>query len=321
MIFKAALAGRNEWYLYLVGFILVIMGYVLGQLPLMGAMFYQAAKQDDLGLITEAAASNDFSSLGLGSNTVFALMMVMFVVAAIVLWVVLRFLHGRPFMTVINHLGRMRWERFFFGLGLWFVFTALFEMGNYVVEPQAYQLQLDFARFLPLLVLALLFIPIQASFEEWYIRGYLLQGVGLVTGSRAVAMAVTSLVFAGLHMMNPEVARFGLTTMFTYYLVVALFLCVLILMDGGLELAMGVHVATNLYGSLLVTFEGSALQTDAIFTHNNPRADAMVIATLLFSALFLWIAARRYGWSDWSRHLFGPVIDPPEPEIADQENV
>lgn len=320
MIFKAALAGRNEWFLYLIGFLLVIMGYFIGQLPLMGVLMYKAYSEDALDELADAVASNDFTAVGLSSNAVFGLMMLMFVMAAVVLWVVVRYLHNRPFMSLINNIGRMRWERFFFGLGMWFLFTGLFELGNYFVEPEAYSLQFDLAKFLPLLVLTLLFIPLQASFEEWYIRGYLLQGVGLITRSRMVAVAVTSLVFAGLHMMNPEVGKFGVGTMFTYYLVVAVFLCIMILMDGGLELAMGVHVATNVYGSLLVTFEGSALQTEAVFMHSNPRADAMVVATMLFSGLFLWIAARRYGWNGWNAALFGPVIEPaPGPETEEQE--
>ena len=85
-------------------------------------------------------------------------------------------------------------------------------------------MQFEASSFFILVIIALALIPFQASFEELFVRGYLMQGIGLGTRSKVIAMVVTSFLFASLHLMNPEISEFGMSTMVTYYVLVGLFL-------------------------------------------------------------------------------------------------
>jgi membrane protease YdiL (CAAX protease family) len=316
MIFQAALRGRNDWYLYLIGFFLVGLGYLVGQAPLVLAMMYYTEMAGDPGLLMEVAESMDFSLIDMPNNLGFLLALMMFVFAAIALWLTVKYLLNRPFISLINNLSGIRWSRFLAGFGIWFTFSLILEIANYLIHPDDYTFGFQLSSFLPLLLIALVFITVQASFEEWFIRGFCLQGIGILSNSRVVALVSTSILFSLLHMMNPEVSKFGVEVMATYYFVVALFLGVVVLMDDGLELAMGIHVATNIFGSVFVTFEGSALQTDALFRVANPNPWLILIATIVFSGLFLYIGANLYQWQGWKERLLGLVSQPDDEDDA-----
>ncbi|MEZ5032291.1 MAG: hypothetical protein R2787_12890 [Saprospiraceae bacterium] len=61
---------------------------------------------------------------------------------------------------------------------------------SWIFNPDAYIRQFHPSSFLVLLVIALLLIPFQASFEELFVRGYLRQGIGLGTRSEILAMVI-----------------------------------------------------------------------------------------------------------------------------------
>ena len=82
-------------------------------------------------------------------------------------------------------------------------------------------------------------------------RGYLMQGIGLMSGKRWVPLVTTSMIFGLLHFFNPEVEKLGYGIM-VYYIGTGFFLGILTLMDEGLELAIGFHAANNLFTALLV---------------------------------------------------------------------
>lgn len=311
MFFQAAQKGANEWWMFLIGIVAVSLGYLIGQIPLFIAIAMAAAHLEDPRALEEFASSMDFNAMGIDPNLGLLLALLMFVVATLALYIVIKYLHGRNFTSLINNLGRIRWSRFFFGFGLWLTLGVVYEIYNYVLNPDSYSFQFSMNGFLPLFVISVLFIPIQASFEELFIRGYLMQGIGLLSNSRVAAILLTSIIFAGLHLMNPEISKFGTSTMVIYYTVVAIFLAVITVIDDGLELAMGVHTATNLFGSLIVTFEGSALQTEALFILDNPNAWVMLVATIFSAIIFFLVARRKYHWIDW-RKIYGPVYRPME---------
>ena len=301
MFFRAADNGSNAWWQYLFGIIIVAMGYVIGQVPLMIVVLLAAARQDDTALVDDFARSMDFSTIGLDPNVGFALALMMFMGALGGLWITIRMIHGRTFGSLINNLGQVRWSRFFWAISVWFILGLIAEGISWFINAEAYTWQFNPSSFFILLFIALLLIPFQASFEELFVRGYLMQGIGLGTGSKVMAMLVTSFLFAGLHLMNPEITQFGMITMVTYYVLVGFFLAFLTVMDDGLELAMGVHTATNLFGSLVITFDGSALQTPALIKLESPDVQIMLLLMVLSASIFILLAGKKYGWTDWNK--------------------
>ncbi|MEL6867899.1 MAG: CPBP family glutamic-type intramembrane protease, partial [Bacteroidota bacterium] len=86
-----------------------------------------------------------------------------------------------------------------------------------------------------------------------------MQGLGNGFGNRWMPLLITSALFGAMHLLNPEIKAFGLGLMMTYYITFGLFLGIISLMDNSLDLALGIHAATNIFGAAIVTFDGSAL--------------------------------------------------------------
>jgi len=143
----------------------------------------------------------------------------------------------------------------------------------------------------PLLIVVVLLVPLQSAAEELLFRGYLMQGIGLALRRGWAALAVTSLVFAAVHLGNPELARFG-RGFLVYYAGIGLLLGLATLLDDGLEVAIGAHVANNLWGALVVSFPGSVLDTPALLRMEGVPPEVMAAlggATAVTSLVVLGI--------------------------------
>jgi membrane protease YdiL (CAAX protease family) len=94
-----------------------------------------------------------------------------------------------------------------------------------------------------------------------------------------------------LHLANPEVGV-DVILLPAYYFGVGLLFALVTLKDNRLELAIGAHVATNLFAGLLANYTNSVLSTPAIFTV--AKLDAtftlvsfIVIGIIFYAGLFL----------------------------------
>lgn len=88
-------------------------------------------------------------------------------------------------------------------------------------------------------------IFIQATFEELYVRGWLLQHISRFIPNALGAIVTTSLIFSAMHVGHPGWATYVVT------LILGLAYGWSALRLNGLEAAMGAHIANNLVGALL----------------------------------------------------------------------
>ena len=153
--------------------------------------------------------------------------------------------------------------------------AAAFEAVSFLLYPGSYTWTFDAARFVPLLVVAVLLVPLQSAAEELFFRGYLMQGLGLALGRGWAALLVTSVLFAAVHLGNPELERFG-RGFLLYYAGIGLAFGLATLLDDGLEVAIGAHAANNLWGALVVSFPGSVLDTPALLRMEGVPPEVMV---------------------------------------------
>jgi membrane protease YdiL (CAAX protease family) len=253
--------------------------------------------QTDLGPddITDFQKNMDFTKFGIDPNFGFFLMILIFFFAMGALYAAVK-IHGKNFIRLITPFSSVRWQRVFFGLVVWAFLIILAEAVTYYMNPSAYTFSFSFYRFIPLLLIALFLLPVQTSFEEIFFRGYIMQGLGFWSNSKLVAILISSVLFSLMHGMNPEVSEFGFWTMMFYYISAGLFLALITVMDDGLELALGVHAATNMLGATLVTYSGSVLQTDALFEAKEIKPWLMILFFYISAVVFYLICSRRYGW-------------------------
>jgi hypothetical protein len=124
---------------------------------------------------------------------------------------------------------------------------------------------------------------------------------------------MTSVIFGGLHLFNPEVKTLGYSIM-VYYIGTGLFLGILTLMDEGMELALGFHAANNLFTALLVTADWTAFQTHSILKDvSEPEIGIidLVVPVFVLFPILLFIFSKIYKWTNWKEKLFGEVVEPP----------
>ena len=102
-----------------------------------------------------------------------------------------------------------------------------------------------------------------------------------------------------LHLTNPEStssaekgAFMHLVTMSSYFSF-GFLLCILVYFEGGLETAIGVHVANNLFAAIFVNYEGSVLPTPSVFIANlSPNYDLPIGMAMLALVTFILVKTR-----------------------------
>ncbi|WP_075342812.1 CPBP family intramembrane glutamic endopeptidase [Tenacibaculum agarivorans] len=246
-----------------------------------------------------------------GENLVLIENMILFVVFLTLLFLWVKFVHKQSLTSLTTSRKKIDWKRFWFSFTLWGAITAIFVLIGYVLEPESMEWNFKPNKFLGLVLIGIIMIPIQTSFEEYLFRGYLMQGIGAKFKSRLIPLIVTSLIFGLLHGANPEVEKLGYIIM-VYYIGTGLFLGMITLLDEGLELALGFHAANNLIGALLVTADWTAFQTNSLFKSTaepNVFSD-ILIPVLIFFPVLLYIFSKKYKWADWREKLTASVEVP-----------
>lgn len=125
---------------------------------------------------------------------------------------------------------------------------------------------------------------------------------------------ITSIIFGGLHMANPEVGKLGYTIMI-YYIGTGLFWGIMTIMDDGLELALGFHAANNLFTALLVTTDWTVFQTHSILKDTSEPELAMIdmiVPVFIIYPILLFIFSKVYKWTNWKDKIFGRIDEPPK---------
>ena len=307
MFLKIARQGRNDWWRYLFTIVLTIGALTLFSIPLIGVgAFYYTLKYGsdvDQEEMMEYLETMNYTEIGISLNSTVFLALLSFVGGLIALWFFLRILHHRNLKTLITPLDKIKWSKVFFAFFLWLLFAFVTEGIAWLISPGDYILQFEWQSFVPLLLISLLILPLQTTFEEVFFRGYLMQGIAMISTYRIVPLLVTSLLFGAMHIANPEIEKFGTWIMMAYYIGMGLFLGFITLMDDSLELAVGIHAATNFFASTFVTFEGSALQTNAIFRTDVFNIELMLPIFFATAAIFIFICRKKYKWVGWQRAL------------------
>jgi membrane protease YdiL (CAAX protease family) len=209
-------------------------------------------------------------------------------------------LHSRAFMSVINGTSRMRWNRFFVSMLIWGILSVIYFLVYLKMDPENFSLVNTGTTVIILTVVSLIFIPFQAALEEVLFRGYLMQGFSLIVDRRWFPLITTSLFFALLHGVNPEVKEYGFLTMMPQYILFGLIFGIITIMDDGVEVAIGAHAANNIFLCITVTNKSSALQTAAIYEQLKINPWMEFAGLLVSGIIFILILKVIFKWQDFS---------------------
>ena len=316
MYIEQGFKGKHEGWRYLVGFLLTFFGWQLvGSAPLAIAIVLKAMRGEDVPM--------DIGSMAdmLGPNPFLFLMLISFAIGLVGLYFVIRFLHNQSWTSLTTARSSIDWSRILFAFFSWTLVSGFFIAIDIWLSPDDYVFNFKPWPFLILVLIAVILIPLQTSFEEYFLRGYLLQGLGIWTKNRWMPLLMTSLFFGLLHIFNPEVSKMGYGIM-VFYIGTGLFLGIITLMDDGLELALGFHAANNLTAAILVTADWTAFQTHSLFRDiSEPEMGwDILIPVLVIYPLLILLFGLRYRWKNWKDKLTGPIIIPANnPNLHDRD--
>ncbi|QWC85465.1 CPBP family intramembrane metalloprotease [Nocardioidaceae bacterium] len=204
-------------------------------------------------------------------------------------WFCVRVVHGLAIGFASSVVGRIRWRLLGWYTGA-AALTLLVTLGASFLLPEEVMSSggaggevagSTAGSTLAFVLVLLLSTPLQAAGEEYIFRGYLMQALGALGRSSWFAVLVTAAAFAAVHGQQnlPLLAdrfAFGIVAGIT------------VVVTGGLEAALAMHVLNNLLalGLALVTGElGSALTVSEVSWWNLP-------ITLVQSLVFLALVVR-----------------------------
>ncbi|MCI4662588.1 MAG: CPBP family glutamic-type intramembrane protease [Neomegalonema sp.] len=213
-----------------------------------------------------------------------------------VMALIVRFLHGRPYRTLLGAAERLNRRNLTVGMLAALGATALATplsvfLGLVEITPQ----ELAPNWWLGAVIIAFL-IVFQASAEEVIFRGYLVQGFGNAAPrgwSGALLWALLpALLFTAIH-LNGNFDQHGqmhLLAVFAF----ALFAAALVYVTGGLSAAIGYHIMNNWLALIVFRSELGIEGMGAFEVRFGDNALGMMMAVECLSLLVLFFVMRRF---------------------------
>jgi membrane protease YdiL (CAAX protease family) len=277
---EAGKQGKNTWVRYLLGVVFIFfMWFGVGSWAslALGSLLGAPAGQ----IATEASSAGPIVGyLIISVSFPFFLLGTVLAVALI---------HRRNPLTLVAGRRSVDWGRVGTGFGVLFALVVLSTFVEFLVYPSSFSLGPSLATFVPFALLALILTPIQTTAEEVFFRGYLVQGASLISFNFLFLAVASGVLSMAPHLLaNPELDS-GFLLVSLYYFGFGAFFAWISLRDGTLELAIGAHAANNLFGAIVLTFEGSALNTPSLF-YTDRFVPAYNLIQFLVAAVLFYIA-------------------------------
>jgi membrane protease YdiL (CAAX protease family) len=306
MYIKQAFNIKHDWWLYIAGIAIIVIAVILGQVPY---TFILIAKAVETGLDLQKLDMSQTMTL-LDSNLNLFLMLLSFAAGLLGIFFVVKTLHKQSIRSLTTSRLKIDWKRFWFAFLFWGIISSGLVLIDHYMSPENYVFNFKLVPFLILAAIAIVFVPLQTSFEEYLFRGYLMQGIGVLCKNKWVPLVITSVLFGLLHIANPEIDKLGYILL-VHYIGTGFFLGIITLMDEGLELALGFHAANNLFTALLVTADWTAFQTNSVLIDISDPADIesseIFFSVLIVYPILIFIFAKVYKWTNWKDKLTGSV--------------
>ena len=229
----------------------------------------------------------------------FVLVNLAYAVGLVGVWIVVKLIHKKRLTQVVTGRTSFDYSRVLYAMPVGLFISLL----GLLIVRFTFPVEMTFRvpvlwEYLPFVLLALVLTPLQAGLEEVIFRGYILQGLILLTRNKLVLALVTTVVFVLPHLANPEPWAYGVGWYVIGIMSMGTFFALLTLLDGGIELAVGFHAIHNLFIILVANRKVSVFETPSLFViHGDQSAQ---FATFLLStcsyALLVAICNQKYEW-------------------------
>ena len=238
-----------------VGMLLAGIAFVVGAALVFFAVIAVAAAFESGSYVDNVMASSTLEKVGpaelLGLNLGIASL-------TLVTWFIMRVVHGMRPRWLASVVPKMRWRFFAICLGFAVVAVVAQVLVGALLPSSAGEISGSLTALTRTTVISgvviLLTTPLQAIGEEYLFRGYLLQAVGSLFGSRWIAIVATATMFALAHGAQNFPLFFD---RFAFGLIAAW----LVTVTGGLEAGIALHIVNNFFALGLALAFGDISET------------------------------------------------------------
>ncbi len=203
-------------------------------------------------------AQSQFDNLGDNPLLILVLVGIVYGLYALLFYLCIRFIHKKNFHILINAGKKIKWKRILLGAALWTGIIGAFTLFSLIFQGNSFSINFDYSSIFYLLILSLLVFPLQASFEEIFFRGYLMQGFSLIFKKPVVSLVLTTVIFGSIHYFNGSSISNSISIVISA-MILGLMLGVIVLGENGIETAIGVHIANNLSVAVVLNSSDSGM--------------------------------------------------------------
>lgn len=296
---KQVYQGKNDYWRWLIVLVVILSPYFFDLFE------YLFNYKEQLAVV------NQLKEYKGNSNFLLANSLVGYVFLLVLLFLAIKFIHKIKIKTLFTANKHIDFKKILLGFFTFGIFITAVVLAEYFLTSQNLVFQYKREAFFQLLAIALFLIPIKVIFQETFFRGYLIQGIGLVSNSRWMSIAFTALIFGGIFSLRAETDTLDFNLLF-FYLISDIFLGIIVLMDEGNELTIGIQWMSNFIPYVIITSEWMVFKTDALFYDPSKEPNylfSLYVIIFLVYPLYLLFLARIYGWKNWLEKLFGKIRD------------
>lgn len=287
--FAAASIGLTQWWRWVLGSV-VVVGMFLSAVLVVS----QACKSSGLAFICH----NEM--YGVSVLLEYGLRYLHHAAALIGVWLVARLLHKKTLTQVTTGRTSFDYSRVLFA-ALALLCVASVALLLYSLMPGVevtFQAQ-SLREFLPLVLAVLIFVSIQSGAEEVFFRGYIMQGLSLLTRNRLILALGTAFLFTVPHYVtNTDLEAIQAFILTLVLMPPGILLAVMTLLDGGIELAVGYHAMQNIFNKLVLNLEVGSASSSTLFAADADQAAALTIyfVHILGLTLAFLVLNLKYRW-------------------------
>ena len=270
------------------------------------AIFFAVCKwiDADADIATAFNPVSENNSLPAYANAFFMLSLHGFLLLSFLLF--FKWLHKGNWSCLFNSFSKFRWNRIASAI-LLYLLVSLVSLPFFCGELEEMKATFAFnaAEFFPYVLVLLIMLPLQVTAEEVINRSYFGQMFALIFKRPIILVVLTSIIFAFAHYGDMQHAE-SYAVLFTAIGISGLTYAIIMILDNGIEICIGLHFISNLM--TLVMYKREGLSGLFEISHEYQVGWFAVLTELVYSIIVLLVFTKFYHW-DW-RKLFQKIERP-----------
>lgn len=223
---------------------------------------------------------------------------------------IFKLLHKRSVLLLITARKKFDWMRFGFSFGSWGVLLMIMLLLSVYYSPEKFEWNFKPMAFLNFFLICVVFMPFQVFFKTILIRAYLLQTMVVLVKKPWVALLlIVAFYTIYMYLGDEKMMMLVGNEMLIKYIAISFLIGLIIILDDGIEIALGMSLVSSLLSGLFVTSKRFAFQPDSILIKDGEINVFILVYVTVFILypIYFYFLKKVYGWKNWKQKLLTNV--------------